>query len=261
MRRSYFTPWLGIVAPLATCLILVSEQLARAAQNLAEPPSSGRQQPIGITIYSAPDVESLTIGTLQPGEVTTPIAEVQGTGGSNWFLIKTKAGITGWIKESDSAEAKKAAVFFKSLPVENGSVAVSIPNVAAGMAPQGALLVPVLSLGRSSLVTVVFNHTTNGNLMLDTGATHTVISQRLAGLLSLKPNARATVQTVGGTVAVTVSRLRSLKVGEAEVNDLPVLIHDFSFDPRIEGLLGMDFLGRYRFGLDAGRQLLVLSPR
>ena len=243
-------------------MILISAQLTPAAERLAEPPSGENKQQISIPIYSAPDVESLSIATLPPGESSmTPIAEVQGTGGSKWFLIKTQAGITGWIKESDSDAAKKIAAFFKSLPMESSSVGAPIPNVAAGTAPQGTLLVPVLSLGRSSVVTVVFNHTTNGNLMLDTGATHTVISQRLAGLLSLRPSAKATVQTVGGAVAVTVSRLMSLKVGEAEVNDLPVLIHDFSSDPRIEGLLGMDFLGRYRFGLDAQRQLLVLSPR
>ena len=97
--------------------------------------------------------------------------------------------------------------------------------------------------------------------MLDTGATHTVISQRLAGSLSLRPVGRSLVQTVGGVIPVTVSMLRSLKAGNAEVTDLQVIVHDFSRDPRVEGLLGMDFLGRYRFGLDAERQVLVLTPR
>ena len=58
--------------------------------------------------------------------------------------------------------------------------------------------------------------------------------------------------------------LRSLPVavGPARlVTDLQVMVHDFSRDPRVEGLLGMDFLGRYRFGLDAERQVLVLTPR
>jgi predicted aspartyl protease len=97
--------------------------------------------------------------------------------------------------------------------------------------------------------------------MLDTGATHTVISQRLAGILSLRSVGRSAIQTVGGVIAVTISRLRSLKLGEAEVNDLPIVVHDFSRDPRIDGLLGMDFLSHYRFGLDPQRQVLVLSPR
>jgi hypothetical protein len=50
-------------------------------------------------------------------------------------------------------------------------------------------------------------------------------------------------------------------VGEAEVTNLRVIIHDFSPNPRFEGLLGMDVLGRYRIGLDIQKQVLVLSPR
>jgi predicted aspartyl protease len=88
-----------------------------------------------------------------------------------------------------------------------------------------------------------------------------VISRRLASLLSLRPIGNAAAQTVGGVVQVSVAKLRSLKVGEAEATDLTVIIHDFSRDPRFEGLLGMDFLGRYRMGLDVPRQVLVLLPR
>jgi len=42
---------------------------------------------------------------------------------------------------------------------------------------------------------------------------------------------------------------------------LSVIVHDFSRDPRIDGLLGMDFLGQYHIGLDSQKQVLVLSPR
>jgi predicted aspartyl protease len=50
-------------------------------------------------------------------------------------------------------------------------------------------------------------------------------------------------------------------LGDAEVRDITVIIHDFSQDPRVEGLLGMDFLGQFHVGLDSQKQLLVLSPR
>jgi len=96
--------------------------------------------------------------------------------------------------------------------------------------------------------------------MLDTGATNSVLSRRLAGLLSLRPLGTRTFQTVGGPISIGVSRLQSLKVSAAEVDDLTVAIHDFSADPRFEGLLGMDFLGQY-VALDAQRQALILSPR
>ena len=214
-----------------------------------------------ILIYSAPDEASLRVGTLALGESATPIAETQAAGGAKWFLIKSKTGVTGWIKQSDSDQGNKIDSFFKSKPAEYSEVPAAIPNLSSAIAPRGTMLVPVLTVGPSAIVTATLNQTIAGNLMLDTGATHTVISQRLAEMLSLRPMGRSAVQTVGGVIGVTISRLRSLKVGAAEVSDVPIVVHDFSRDPRIDGLLGMDFLGRYRFGLDARRQVLVLSPR
>jgi hypothetical protein len=219
-------------------------------------------QPVGaVLIYSAPDETSLSVGTLAPGESAMPIAETQAAGGAKWFLIRSKTAVTGWIKQSDSDQANRIDSFFKSQPAEYSDVPAAIPNLSSTAAPRGTSLVPVRTAGPSAIVTVTLNQTITGNLMLDTGASHTVISQRLAGVLSLRPMGRSAVQTVGGVIAVTISRLRSLKVGAAEVSDLPIVVHDFSRDPRIDGLLGMDFLGRYRFGLDAQRQVLVLSPR
>ena len=217
--------------------------------------------PVTIQVYASADESSEPVGTLLPDEPVKPLAESQGTGGVKWYLVKTQTGIVGWIKQSDSEHSKKVDSFFKALPRETASTTVTIPNISSAAAPQGAIIVPILSSGRSTLVSVTLNRTITGNLMLDTGATNTVISRRLAGLLSLRPQGRATFQTVGGMIAVAVTRLQSLKVAEAEVNDLAVVVHDFSRDPRIEGLLGMDFLGRYRIGLDIQKQVLVLAPR
>jgi hypothetical protein len=49
-----------------------------------------------------------------------------------------------------------------------------------------------------------------------------------------------------------------LKVGAAEVNNLTVVVHDFSLDPRLEGLPGWIFLSRYQVELDSQKQVLVL---
>jgi hypothetical protein len=58
-----------------------------------------------------------------------------------------------------------------------------------------------------------------------------------------------------------VARIESVKVGEAEVSNLVVAIHDFSQDPRFEGLLGLDFLRHFQVSLDPRKQLLTLIPR
>ena len=259
---SLFSFWQHITFTLlASCTLAICLQLTVAGPAGSQETSS-LSQPIGaVLIYSAPDEASLPVGILAPGESATPIAETQAAGGAKWFLIRSKTAVTGWIKQSDSDQANKIDKFFKSQPAEYSDVPAAIPNLSSAAAPRGTLLVPVLTAGPSAIVTATLNQTITGNLMLDTGASHTVISQRLAEILSLRPMGRSAVQTVGGVIAVTISRLRSLKVGAAEVSDLSVVVHDFSRDPRIDGLLGMDFLGRYRFGLDAQRQVLVLSPR
>jgi len=212
-------------------------------------------------LFSAPEESSPLVGILSAGESAIPVAETLGAGGDKWHLIKTKSGVVGWIKQSNSDQSKKLENFFKSLPQESSPIAMPIPNASATAAPRGAVIVPVQFAGRSAIVSALLNRSVTGSLILDTGATSTVISRRLASLLSIRPTATMVGQTVGGLITAPIARLSSLKIGRAELTDLSVIIHDFSRDPRIEGLLGMDFLGQFRVSLDSQKQLLVLSPR
>ena len=245
---------------LAVAVLLLSPLPYPVVFSQSHPSTDSTPKTDGIQVYAAPDESTLPIAVLSAGETTTPVAESQGSAGVKWYLIKTNSGVVGWIKQSESEQSRKLDRFFKSLPTEP-SISAQIPLTSSTSAPRGAVIVPVLLAGRAAIVPVIFNQSLRGNLMLDTGATNTVISRRLAGRLSLHPLGTRTFQTVGGPISIGLSRLQSLKVGEAEVNDLTVAIHDFSPDPRFEGLLGMDFLGRYLVGLDAQRQVLVLSPR
>jgi hypothetical protein len=212
-------------------------------------------------LFSAPEESSPLVGILSAGESAIPVAETLGAGGDKWHLIKTKSGVVGWIKQSNSDQSKKLESFFKSLPQESSPIAMPIPNASATAAPRGAVIVPVQFAGRSAIVSALLNRSVTGSLILDTGATSTVISRRLASLLSIRPTATMVGQTVGGLITAPIARLSSLKIGRAELTDLSVIIHDFSRDPRIEGLLGMDFLGQFRVSLDSQKQLLILSPR
>ena len=98
-------------------------------------------------------------------------------------------------------------------------------------------------------------------MILDTGASFTVVSQQLAGRLGLKPTRRVSLVTANGTVGAPMAPLGSLKVGEAEATNLTVVIQDFSPTAALGGLLGLDFLSRYHTSIDSRRQLLVLAPR
>ena len=176
--------------------------------------------------------------------------------------MKAKNGMVGWIRQSDTDESRKLEKFFKSLPAEFSLPLSSVvPSSPSGDSGPNTISVPVVMNGASVVVPVVFNGALKANLALDTGATITVVSRRIASNLALRALGASKVGTVGGIITVPLARLGSLKVGAAEVHDLVVSIHDFSTDPRIEGLLGMDFLKHFHVSLDARRRLLILGPR
>lgn len=180
-----------------------------------------------------------------------------------WYLVKSKTGVTGWLKKSDAEESRKIEQFFKSLPVEPSlPIGAGISAVSASSAPRGSIIVPVQMDGPAVIVPVTLNRTVSTYMALDTGATKTVLSQRIANSLGLNlSGSRAVVETANGRVTVAVVRLASTKVGAAEVENMLVTVHDFSSNPHLGGLLGLDFLRRFQVSLDSSKQLLVLSPR
>ena len=213
-----------------------------------------------IQLFTAPDESSAVVLTLKPGDEISPLADTLVGEGTRWYLVKAKNGMVGWIRQSDTDESRKLEKFFKSLPVEP-SVPISLDASPSGARTPNTISVPVEMNGSWVIVPVTFNRALKAYLQLDTGASSTLVSRRIANNLGLSPLGSRRGVTVGGIITVPAARLVSLRVGEAEVNDLVVSIHDFSPDPRVEGLLGMDFLKHFHVSLDARRKLLVLGPR
>jgi predicted aspartyl protease len=65
---------------------------------------------------------------------------------------------------------------------------------------------------------------------------------------------------IGGSVVVDVGQVESVKVGDAEVKNMRVSIHDRGYDFGSEGLLGFDFLGSFQMSVDTEKQVMVLTP-
>jgi len=106
---------------------------------------------------------------------------------------------------------------------------------------------------------VVLNDARTGRFLVDTGSSVTVVSPRLAAALGIAGGAGGSpveLSTLGGRTAGPVATLTSLRVGELEVRDAPVVLHDPG--PGLDGILGNTFLGRYRVTVDADRRQLQL---
>lgn len=219
-------------------------------------------EPGEIRLFSAPDDSSLLIGSVARGEVVAPMAEAVGAGGTTWYLVRTKTGVVGWIRSSDREEAKKVEDFFKGLPKHSGfGSSMGLPEAPSGSLPRGTIVVPIQARGSAVIVAATLNRSLTAHLIVDTGATLTLVSRRVASELNLRTVTHGTFHGIGGAVRRPMAQLRSLKIGEAEVQNLVVAVHDFHPNPQIEGLLGLDFLRQFHVSLDSRKQQLVLSPR
>jgi Aspartyl protease len=216
------------------------------------------QEQAVVQVFTTPDESSLVIESLRDGQSLSPMAEMTAAGGLKWFMVKTSNGNIGWIKAGENNTAKKIDSHFRSLPNENP---VIHPTSPAESASKGATAIPVRVSGSKVIVSVNFNNSTAANLLLDTGASRTMISSRIAKILRLQSMGSGKGYGIGGMVTVSTARVDSVKLGEMERQNLLVMIHDFSRDPSYEGLLGFDFLSHFHMSLDLQKSLLVLTPR
>ena len=160
-------------------------------------------------------------------------------------------------------------------PAQQGirSLAPLLREPAPRNARSEANLVSLTALGRKTLVTlrrargnwiadVNLNGSRTARFIVDTGASACVISPELAADLGIRPGPGAEMipmQVVGGVTAGPRITLASVRVGDAEVENVAAVIH--SIGPGIEGLLGNSFLGRFTVTVDPGRSVLILRPR
>jgi predicted aspartyl protease len=116
------------------------------------------------------------------------------------------------------------------------------------------------------VVLAQINGLTHSWLLVDTGASLTVLSTKLAAQLELPINAntrRSLVRVAGGReIPVPRVRLASMKLGTATIENLYVGVYDvFPTTSQVHGVLGMDFMRHFNVSIDHGRRRLVLTPR
>jgi len=102
--------------------------------------------------------------------------------------------------------------------------------------------------------------------LIDSGSNRCHVSPRLARALELPCGPPSASRGALGTLEGYHSTLRSLEVGDVEVQDLDVGIFDCSNaehpdgNPRVDGYVGHDVLSRRRLTLDYGNVRFALTP-
>lgn len=112
------------------------------------------------------------------------------------------------------------------------------------------------------LTEVVINGAWTGPLLLDTGASVTLISPavaRAAGVAIGPDTPMGEVQGIAGRTRGHIVTLSSIQVGEIEARGVRAVVADLP--EGLQGLLGNTFLARYTFTLDPREGALRLRPR
>jgi predicted aspartyl protease len=118
--------------------------------------------------------------------------------------------------------------------------------------------------GQPIMVTARINGAGSAQLMLDTGATRTLINPSVLSALGVDPAsvARVLLKSVTGEVVVDAVKLESIEVGGAKYGPLLVISHDTKSGlMQGDGLLGRDYLDHFNVTIDNTIGRLTLTPK
>ena len=123
--------------------------------------------------------------------------------------------------------------------------------------------VPLTKAGEHYLVAVTLNGAFDTQLMLDTGASKTVLKRNVADqFLSANELAGSIISltTANGKAQGLSLSLSRLQLGEADLSEIDIVVMDLpSF--RHDGLLGMNVLNKFEFSIDQANSQLILRPK
>jgi len=123
--------------------------------------------------------------------------------------------------------------------------------------------IPLIRRGDHFLVQAWLNNHTAINLLIDTGASLTMIRGdvlQAAGVSRLAYQSMQRFNTANGVVDASIFVLDSLSMGEQSINNLEVGSLSSEHFQAADGLLGMNFLKHFKFFIDQGESVLRLMP-
>jgi len=128
----------------------------------------------------------------------------------------------------------------------------------------GKHTVKLIKRGSSFSVNVSLNRKINTELIVDTGATDTIISSSIARKMGVSFNQGQEViyQVADGRkVSGRQVNIKEVRVGGAKVYNVQAVVLDSAETGNSPGLLGMSFLNNFIFRIDTEKGLLVLQKR
>jgi predicted aspartyl protease len=131
----------------------------------------------------------------------------------------------------------------------------------ADAATAGTTQIP-FTPGKPIMVTAKVNGGGAANLILDTGASVTVINPRvLAGMgIGSSQALRGSVKGATGSADVLFVPIQSIEVGSARSGPFRIAAHDVDL-AQGDGLLGRDFLDQFKVTIDSTAGIVTIAPK
>jgi clan AA aspartic protease (TIGR02281 family) len=128
----------------------------------------------------------------------------------------------------------------------------------------GKHVIQLEKIGSNLAADVLLNRKVRTDLIIDTGATDTVISADIARKLGIDYNRGKTVLCQladGRSVSGRQVNIREIRIGGARVYNVNAVVLDSGDTGKDAGLLGMSFLENFIFKVDSEKGVLVLQKR
>lgn len=161
--------------------------------------------------------------------------------------------------ESVPAQYRAGAV---PLGMRNSPASAAAPSAPEKSEAAGSTTIRYTP-GQRIIVDAKINGGTPTRLLLDTGADSTLISPLVlsaAGASLTRGGTSARITGVTGSSDVQRVAVESIEIGEARVSGLQVVAHDMG-QPGIDGLLGRDFLDRFKVTIDSSTGVVTIAPK
>ena len=194
------------------------------------------------TLYQCKDADGTTVFTDSPAQLTQCMSLDPDT----------------LSPESDATPANPSPIPQKFNPRPSPP---SAPSADQESAPATLHLTRI---DNAMVVQVLINRKQYVHLLVDTGASMTVLSHNLAAELNLLSGAEValrTLNTAGGPIQVNTTNAQEIRAGSAIARNVPIAVYDLpNLIPGISGILGMSFLNNFKVTLEPEHAMLHLDP-
>jgi predicted aspartyl protease len=98
--------------------------------------------------------------------------------------------------------------------------------------------------------------------LLDTGASHTILSAVVADSLGIPGGRNQLLMTAGGNLPVSVRTINTLQVGGARLEKVEIAVANFDLMKtlNVDGVLGGDYLRQFKVSIDYDNRIVDIEP-